>query len=180
MYSIDPVVGAVVCSGCALLFAVAGAHKLRARAEFAETLAGYRVLPARLVSPASALVPTLECLIAAGLLIPDARERASLAAAALLAAYAAAIAVNLLRGRRQLDCGCLGPRGGGVISGALVWRNILVALALAAAGGLRWSERPVCWLDVGTVLAAVCALALLYSAVSGLLAVAARHHPQRG
>lgn len=182
MCSIDPVVGAIVgCSG-ALLFAVAGAHKLRERAEFAETLAGYQVLPARLVSAASLLVPILECLMAAGLLVlvPSIRERASLAAATLLVVYAAAMGVNLLRGRRQLACGCLGPRGGGVISAALVARNILVALALAAAGGIRWSARPVGWLDVGTVLAAVCAMALLYSAVNGLLAVAVRQHPQRG
>jgi hypothetical protein len=180
VYSIDPVVGAIICGSCALLFAVAGVHKVREHAAFAETLAGYRVLPARLVSPASALVPTLECLIAAGLLIPSARELASLAGAALLAVYAAAMGLNLLRARRQLDCGCLGPRGGGVISAALVGRNMVVALALAAAGGIRWSGRPVSWLDVSTVLAAVCAMALLYSVVNGLLAVTARHHPQRG
>jgi hypothetical protein len=180
VYSIDPVMGAIICGSCALLFAVAGAHKLRERPEFTQTLAGYRVLPARLVSPAALLVPILECLIAAGLLMPSARERASLAGAALLVMYAAAMGLNLLRGQRQLDCGCLGPRGGGVISRALVWRNILVALALTAAGGLRWSGRPVHWLDVGTVLAAVFATALLYSAVNGLLAIAARHHPQRG
>lgn len=180
MHSIDPVLGAIICGSCALLFAVAGAHKLRARAEFAETLAGYRLLPARLVSAASFLLPALECLIAAGLLIPEARARASVAGAALLAVYALAMGLNLLRGRRQLDCGCLGPRGGGVISPTLVSRNMVVALALAAAGGMRWSSwPPVLWLDAGTVLAAVCALALLYSAVNGLLAVAARHTPQR-
>lgn len=180
MHSIDPVLGAIVCGSCALLFALAGAHKLRARAEFAETLAGYRLLSARLVPPASHLVPTLECLIAAGLLTASARQPASLAGAALLTVYAGAMGVNLLRGRRQLDCGCLGPRGGGRVSAVLVLRNILVALALAAAGDLRWrSWPPVLWLDVGTVLAAVCALALLYSAVNGLLALAARHPPQR-
>jgi Methylamine utilisation protein MauE len=180
VYSIDPVVGAIICGSCALLFAVAGAHKLRRRPEFAATLAGYQVLPARLVSPASLLVPILECLIAAGLLIPSACEWAAFAGAALLAVYAAAMGLNLLRGRRQLDCGCLGPRGGGVISGALVWRNILVALALAGAGGTRWSGWHEYWLDVGTVLAAVFVMGLLYSAVNGLLAVATRHLPQRG
>jgi hypothetical protein len=180
VYFIDPIVGAIVSSNCALLFAVAGAHKLRKRAEFAQTLAGYRVLPASLVSPASLLVPILECLTAAGILLPSIRERASLTGAALLAVYAAAMGINLLRGRRQLDCGCLGPRGGGVISPALIGRNLLVTLALAAAGGTRWSARPVGWLDAGTVLAATGALALLYPAVNGLLAVGARQHPQRG
>jgi hypothetical protein len=180
VHSIDPVLGAIVCGCCTLLFALAGAHKLRARAEFAETLAGYRVLSARLVPRASLLVPTFECLIAVGLLIASARQTASLAGAALLTVYAGAMGMNLLRGRRQLDCGCLGPRGGGRISPALVLRNMLVALALAAAGDLRWrSWPPVLWLDAGTVLAAVCALALLYSAVNGLLALPSRHHSQR-
>jgi uncharacterized membrane protein len=180
VYSIDPVVGAIVSGSCGLLFAVAGAHKLRERADFAEILAGYRVLPARLVSAASLLVPTLECLIAIGLLVPSVRERASLVGGVLLAVYAAAMGLNLLRGRRQLSCGCLGPHGGGAISAALVGRNVLVALALAAAGSIRWSGRPASWLDVGTMLAAICAMALLYSAVNGLLAFPARHHPQRG
>ena len=176
MYPLDPVVGMIVCSSLALLFAVASAHKLRALSEFAETLSGYRVLPAMLVRPASRLVPVLEGLVAAGLLIRPARESASLAGAVLLAIYAVAMALNLLRGRRQLDCGCLGPGGGGVVSVALVWRNVLMALTLAAAGGTRWSSRRMDWLDLGTALAAACAMALLYVAANGLLASAA--HPR--
>lgn len=180
MYSLDPVVGTIACGSCAALFAVAGAHKLRARSEFAATLAGYRVLPARLLPAASFLVPTLELLIASALLMPGARALASLSGAALLVVYAAAMGLNLLRGRQQLDCGCLGPRGGGVISRALVWRNTLMACALAVAGNLRWNGRREYWLDASTVLAAVCALALLYSTVNGLFALATRQHPQRG
>lgn len=180
MYPLDPVVGGIVCSSFALLFVVAGAHKWRARTDFAATLAGYRVLPARLLAPASVLVPTLECAIAVAVLIPETRTRACLAGATLLLGYAGAMGLNLRRGRRHLDCGCLGPRGGGVVSPALVSRNMLLALVLASAGTIRWSGRAVDWLDVVTVLAAVCAMALLYTAMNGLLAVAARHAVQRG
>src|SRR5262249_14927936 len=53
-------------------------------------------------------------------------------AAALLGLYAAAIAVNLARGRRHLDCGCTGPALRRPISGWLVLRNlVLVAIAPA-------------------------------------------------
>ncbi|HVS75649.1 MAG TPA: MauE/DoxX family redox-associated membrane protein [Steroidobacteraceae bacterium] len=180
MYPIDPVVGATVCGSFALLFAVAGAHKLSARAAFEETLAGYRLLPAALAGPASLFLPALECLIAAALLVPGSRGPAALAGSALLAGYAAAMGINLLRGRRQLDCGCLGPRGGGMISGALVLRNGLMALALAVTGVGHWSPHPMGWLDIGTVLGAVCAAALLYAAANGLIQSAGRLRPERG
>ena len=180
MYPIDPVVGASLCGSFALLFAVAGAHKLRAPAAFAETLAGYRLLPAGLVGPASLLLPALECLVAAALLVPASRAAAAVAGAALLAGYAAAMAINLLRGRRQLDCGCLGPRGGGVISTALVARNVLMALVLASMGAARCSVYALGWLDIGTVLGAVCMAALLYAATSGLIQTAGRLRPERG
>lgn len=180
MYPIDPVVGMTVCGSFALLFAIAGAHKLRARAAFAATLAGYSLLPGAVIGAASLILPALECLIAAGLMVPDIRAQAALAGSALLAGYAAAIGINLLRGRRQLDCGCLGPRGGGIISGALVLRNALMALALALTAGGRWSVRPMGGLDVGTVLGAVCAAALLYAAANGLIRTADRLTTERG
>ncbi|HEX8758020.1 MAG TPA: MauE/DoxX family redox-associated membrane protein [Steroidobacteraceae bacterium] len=180
MYSIDPVVGATFCGSFALLFAVAGAHKLRARAAFAETLAGYRLLPERLVAAASVILPAFECLVAAGLLAPVSWAPAGLAGSALLLAYAAAIGINLLRGRRHLDCGCLGPRGGGMISGALVLRNALMALALGLTAAGHWSARSVDWLDIGTVAGAVCAAALLYAAMNGLIQTADRLRPERG
>lgn len=180
MYSLDPVIGGIVCGSFALLFGIACAHKLRGLSAFAATLTEYRVLPDSLVYPASLLLPILEGLIALGLLIGSVREPASLLGAALLAAYAAAMGLNLLRGRNQLDCGCLGPRGGGVVSTSLVWRNVLMALTLAATGGNPWSARPMGWLDLGTVLFAVGVVVLLYPAANGLWAVAARHPPQRG
>lgn len=178
MYSIDPVLGTSVSGSFAPLFAVAGGHKFAVRGKFAETLTSYRVLPARAISAAALLVPTLECVIAASLLIPRIRSAGSLAGAALLAIYAAAMGLNLLRGRRDLECGCLGPRGGGVISPALIRRDSLMAIALAAIGLLRWSDRSLGWLDAGTVVAAVCALALLHTAAMGLLELETRRQPR--
>lgn len=180
MYPLDPVVGAIVCGSFALLFAIAAAHKLRAPGSFAATLTAYQVLPTFLVVPGSILVPVLEGLVAAGLLLESTREVASVAGSALLVMYAAAMGLNLLRGRRLLDCGCLGPHRRAMVSAALVWRNVLMALALLAAGCIRWTARPLGWLDVGTTLVAVCVFALMYAATNGLLALAGRHHPRGG
>ena len=101
------------------------------------------------------------------------------AVAGLLAVYAAAMALNLSRGHRYLECGCLGPRGGGMISRTLVWRTSLMAVALATTGVVRWSDRPLGWLYVGTVLGAVCALALLHVAATGLLGLGTRRQLER-
>lgn len=180
MYPLDPVAGVIVCGSFAVLFAVAAAHKVLAPRSFAETLAGYQVLPVFLQAPALILVPVLEGLVAAGLLLKPTREAASATGATLLVLYAAAMALNLLRGRRHLDCGCLGPRSRTAISTALVWRNLLMALALIPAGCIRWGGRSLGWLDVGTVLVAVFALVLLYAAMNGLLALAARQRPRGG
>lgn len=180
MYPLDPVIGEIVCGSFALLFGMACAHKLRSLSAFAETLTQYRVLPDGLLSPGSLLLPILEGLIAVGLLIGPARRPTSLLGAALLTAYAAAMGLNLLRGRRQLECGCLGPRGGGVVSASLVARNMGMALILAAAGSIPWAARPIGWLDAGTTLFAVTAAVLLYLAADGLLAVASRLPPHRG
>ncbi len=180
MIPLDPVAGAIVCGGCAWLFGFAAVHKLRSPAQFAGTLSGYRVLPAFLSAPASVLLPILEGLTALGLLLGRTREAASLLGCGLLVAYAAAMGVNLLRGRRHLDCGCLGAHQRGRISGALVWRNLLLAPVLAAAGCSRWGVRPWNWLDIGTTFVAVCAFALLYTAANGLLALQARHEARGG
>jgi len=57
---------------------------------------------------------------------------ASAAGAALLLAYAAAIAINLQRGRRDLACGCGGPHERRPIAAWMVWGNLLLAGLLGA------------------------------------------------
>jgi hypothetical protein len=91
------------------------------------------------------------------------------AATVLLALYTSAIAANLARGRRDLDCGCHGPASRTPISWGLVVRNLaaigagLLCLATAA-------PRELVWLDAVTLVAAVLAAALLWSAAETALA----------
>ena len=114
---------------CALLFIVAGIDKLRHRALLPGVIANYRLLPAALVAPAAAALPVAELAVAAGLLM-GVTPWAPLAAIALLLLFAAAMAINIQRGRRHIDCGC----GHAGLRQQLGWgqvvRNLLLAFAL--------------------------------------------------
>src|SRR5262245_1519036 len=138
---VDPVVLATLRAGLALLFAAAAVHKLRDRAAFGAVLAEYRVVPRALLHISVWAVPAFESAVALALLRPG--PLGPVAAALLLALYAGAIALNLARGRRWLDCGCLGPALRQPISGALVARNALLAAAALACLLPRSEERRV-------------------------------------
>jgi hypothetical protein len=165
----DPVIDATVRAALALLFLAAAAHKMRDPARFRTTVADYRLLPSPLVTLGAAMLVLSELAVAVALAV--ARSWGLAAAAALLALYAAAIAVNLARGRRHLDCGCTGPALRRPISGWLVLRNLaLVAIALSDLTPV--STRPLVWIDHLTVVAATAAFAACWMATDRLLATA--------
>lgn len=135
----DPVVAAAGAVLIAVIFASAALHKLRDRDGFAGALAAYRLLPRALVPAASLLLPLAELLIAAAVCLSASRGTGMALAATLLALYAGAMATNLVRGRRDIDCGC-----GGVpqrLGWPLVARNLLLVLP-ALAWTLPALERP--------------------------------------
>jgi hypothetical protein len=163
----DPVVDATVRAGLALLFLAAAAHKVRDPARFRATVADYRLLPRPLVALGAAGLVAAELTVAVALGIS--RSWGLGGSAALLALYAAAITVNLARGRRHLDCGCTGPALRRPISGWLVLRNLaLVGVALAALAPP--SMRPLLWVDRLTLVAATLAFAACWMAIDRLLA----------
>jgi hypothetical protein len=164
----DPVVSLALRALLALLLGGAALAKLRDPRGFAAAVAGYRLLPAALATPAAAAFVAAELLLAAALWTPL-RTEAALGAAALLALYALAIAVNLVRGRRDIDCGCGGPLGRQALSEGLVLRNLAWAAA-ALACALPDAPRALAWLDLVTLAAAVAAGAALNQAAGALLA----------
>jgi uncharacterized membrane protein YphA (DoxX/SURF4 family) len=174
----DPAVQLIVRGALALLFGWAAAHKLRDVAGFRAALEGYDLLARRWAVPAGALLIASEVGVAAGLLLPRVAPLAALAGAALLVLYAVAIAVNLRRGRRDIDCGCGGPAGRQTISGGLVVRNGVLALA-ALGSAAPAHARSLTWVDGPTIVAAVATVALLYTAVDGLLLNGRSDAPQR-
>ncbi|WP_174291205.1 MauE/DoxX family redox-associated membrane protein [Sphingomonas bacterium] len=113
----------------ALVFLVAAAAKLRHRATLAGVIGNYRLLPSALVGPTALVLPWLEVLVGAMLLVGERRWVPAIAAL-LLVIFAAAMAINIGRGRRRIDCGC---GVGGLrqsLHGALVARNLALAVAL--------------------------------------------------
>jgi Methylamine utilisation protein MauE len=165
----DPVIDLTLRAALGLLFAVAAAHKLRDPRRFAATLAEYRVLPAGLAGAASALLVALELAVVAALVVD--RRLGLAGAAALLGLYAGAMATNLARGRRHIDCGCAGPAARRPISGWLVVRNVMLA-CVALAGLAPIGPRTLLWIDGFTVVAATAAVAACWTAADRLLALA--------
>ncbi|MBZ9781660.1 methylamine utilization protein MauE [Pseudomonas sp. REP124] len=165
----DPIFIIASAIAIAVLLASAATHKVRAPARFASQLADYQLLPQGLVRPVARLVPFLELAIAFALLVPVSRHWAALSAASLLALYAAAIGINLWRGRRDIDCGCAGPDQAQPLRPVLLLRNsVLVAVALLASVAPVLRDMTV--FDGFVTLASAAVALLIYAAADGLLA----------
>lgn len=160
---IDPIIELSLRLGLAGLLGAAAWHKASDHVRFGGTVHAYRLLPAWLVSPVTWLVPVAEAALALGLLLPGAREAATVGALLLLLLYTAAIAVNLARGRREIDCGCFASSARVPLSVWLVARN---AILIVATGSLLMpvGARSFVWIDALTVVGALVALSLLWSA----------------
>jgi len=164
---LDPAIGTLILGCCAVLFASSALHKLRSPGRFAQVLRAYRLLPEALVSLAP-VVPLLELCVALALLWPPVRAAGVLLGVALLIAYAAAIALNLRRGRADLACGCGGPDEARPIAPWMVGRNLLLA-ALLAGTLIPWRGRALLATDLLTVGAGVAVATLLYVSADRLL-----------
>jgi len=167
----DPVIDLVLRGALAALFAAAALHKLRDVAAFRDVVRAYRLLPDAAVGAAPAIAVG-ELGVAAALLAPPTRTTGVLGALALLAVYTIAIAVNLGRGRRTIDCGC-GPLGARQpISERLLARN--ASLMVAAAFAMRTpAARGLVWIDWVTIAGGVGALSCAWSAAHSLAGAAA-------
>ena len=117
-----------VCAG--LVFVLAATQKAQHWRIFSAVLANYRLLPRALVTPAAALLPPVEMLVGILLLSAQIRPFGALAAIALLSLFAAAMAINLKRGRSEIDCGCGHSFLKQNLSWLLVGRNAGIAALL--------------------------------------------------
>ena len=167
-----PLLGVAASVAVALLFAVAGIDKLRHRDLLPGVIANYRLLPDALVAPAAALLPGVELLVAAGLLLGFA-PLAPLVAIALLLVFAAAMAINIGRGRRHIDCGCghVGLRQS--LGWGQVVRNLVLATALLPALAAGRADLGMADAALGAAAGVALYLVLLmFSAVGALVASA--------
>ena len=106
MDALDPVLVWIARLAIVLLFGAAGLSKLRQPVAFSEAVAAYGLLPRRAVAPAALAMAAAEVIGAALLLWPAGRLAGAALLGALLLIFSAAIAINIARGRTDVDCGC--------------------------------------------------------------------------
>ena len=169
---LDPAIEVVLRGGLALLFGVTAFEKFRDFDAFRASVVGYALLPERFASLTAVALAGCEASLGVALVTPAAfglRELALVASAMLFALYGAAIAVNLARGRRGIDCGCAGPAARQPLSEWLLARNaLLVAMALGCLGGA--ASRPLVWIDALTVSGGIAMLGATWLATHRLQA----------
>jgi uncharacterized membrane protein YphA (DoxX/SURF4 family) len=116
-----------------LVFLVAAVSKMRHWSIFEGVIGNYRLLPQFAVRPFAWLMPP--CEVAVGLAVLAGVPYASLAAAALLTLFALAMAVNILRGRSHIDCGCFNSALKQPLRWSLVLRNAVLTSLLGFSAG---------------------------------------------
>ncbi len=121
-----------------LLLLTAGISKLGNHREFLEVVRDYRLLPENASRFVGRLIPVIEMLVSAGLLFAVLALWMSMAATALFLLFGSAVAINLLRGRRDISCGCFGPNQNHHLTWGLVARNGI----LAGLASLVWLVSP--------------------------------------
>lgn len=157
----------------AAVFVVAVFHKLTSPASFVATLRAYRLLPDALTPVAAYALIAAEVGTAVALLVNS--VVGSAAAVAILTVYTLAILANLLRGRRDIDCGCSGPYLRQTLSAWLIVRNVaFIALALLTLSPVT-DPRALGILDWSTSLAAAVTFVLVYFAANQIASVNARY-----
>lgn len=167
----DPATAGIAVGAFALILFGAAWQKFSEPNAFLAALAGYRLVPDPLLGLVTRAVPSIEIALGLGLLWPATRSLALIGTSTLLLVYALSIAVNLVRGRSYIDCGCGGMAQ--PLSWALVARNGVLAAAAGAVSGPT-VQRSFDWLDTITLVAGALAFYIAYLMVDELLRQADR------
>ncbi len=166
--TVDPAFSWILRLSFGVLFAASAQHKLRDFDTFRGAVGDYQLLPAVLVDPVAVSLTLLELgSIVLFVLAPMSLALAILPAALLLL-YASSIAINLQRGRRSIDCGCLGVAGRVEIHRGLVARNLVLAV-FATIAMLPSTDRQLGWIDAVSIGGALLVLVAMYVSIDGLL-----------
>ncbi len=121
-------------------FAFAGCAKLLGVKEFERSLDSYRILPRTWLRSVARIVPVIEILLSAPLIVGLWVREAALGSLLLLVLFAAVLSFNLLRGV-EFSCGCFGSGTGERASWWSVARNIALAGVSASllSSASRWA-----------------------------------------
>ena len=173
----EPVVEVFARVFLAFLFGGAALSKLRHGEEFFGVVRNFRILPGWLARPSAVALPWIELAVAIGLIVEVAASYAAAAAGGLLIVFGLAIGINVLRGRRAIDCGCFRNGLKQPLSWVLVGRNLVLAgMAFAVAYSLPTSRgADVAELSIGAAAASLAML--LYFSASLLTALPSAPRP---
>ena len=152
-----------------LLLLLSALSKLRDVAEFERLLGAYEILPRSLLRAAAVVLPVLELALAGSLLVRFEPLIAARAGAAMLVVFGLAIAINLARGRSQIDCGCHWGASEGGIARWMVVRNLLLALGLGLSA-VEAAPQPIGAAELWTIGSASLVFLCLYHALPALMA----------
>jgi putative oxidoreductase len=113
----------------AAVFIYAGIDKLRDPLQFADSIAGFAILPRALINLFALALPSFEVVCGLLLLWPSTRGIASLGVVVISVIFFVALLSALLRGL-TLDCGCFGT---GAPSRGRMWLEFGLDAALVGA-----------------------------------------------
>jgi hypothetical protein len=178
---LDPLILRIISIGFAMLFISAALHKFSDRAQFAAILKDYQILPLGFLPPVSWFIPVVELGVGMAWLVSGlpfiAAAVLALVSTGLLGLYAFAIGINLVRGRKYIDCGCHfassfkkteKPGSGQLLSLALVLRNCFLMLA-ASITLLPIGNRELGLVDYFSLITATLAVLLIFGAFNQLM-----------
>jgi uncharacterized membrane protein YphA (DoxX/SURF4 family) len=113
-----------------VIFLYAGVVKVADPHGFALALYNYHLLPGWMINPMAIILPWVEIMVGVSLLVGIWTQGGVLLASGLLALFACALAINLIRGL-DVACGCFStsPR-----AGSITWLYLMRDLALLGMG----------------------------------------------
>jgi len=119
------------------LLLITGVGKLSNHRTFVRIVRDYKLVPDASVGALSWLLPVSELVVSALLFSGRLIRWAALSAALLFVVFGLAALANIVRGRRDVPCGCCGKATGATIGWHVVLRDLgLIGLA-AISGGIK-------------------------------------------
>jgi hypothetical protein len=163
--------------GTGIVFVEAGLAKLRHRELVPGVVANYRLLPEALVAPVALALPVVELALGLGLIGSvfggGLLRLLGIPAAALFVVFAGAMAINIVRGRRAIDCGCGRSQLRQPLGWGLVLRNLVLAGLVVVHALPQGTDDAVGPVDIALALvsgAAVFLMVLVFNALAALAA----------
>lgn len=127
---IEPSLQLFVAVFTATLFFISGVAKLIDRSAFSSAVEGYDLLPRFMTPFVTYVVPLAEILAAALICLPRVGVAGAILSMTLLFSFGVVVSLNLLRGRRDISCGCFGRSTKAGLSWFLVFRNLALICLL--------------------------------------------------